>query len=204
MEKRRALRSDAGTSNAKRNKKPTTTPSVTDEKFAKEIAECLDLASAEQVKHLATHLVMQLHKTSGVAAAKKATASFRKTINDTTNNHKQKLSGDWKFSKGTMCISTNFKYVSSMVYDGNYLEVDLELTSSPGTTPLIYEGDIDGWDSSMRDFNAKLTIDYNPDSDTIDGELEVSPADESSNEVHWMNGADGGGGTFTAVRDKKP
>jgi len=164
--------------------------------WAKELDEKIGHATKDQVANLAKNMFRELWKTAGEEAAVAVTSPFRKTI-QADKKRNQNMDGKWKFEKGELNIEKGMKE-ASCYYDCNEV-YDLQLTSSIAENPLVYEGSIDSWGCCSDSFDATLRITYDPDSDTIAGDLAVEPC---RNVEYGPDDAFGGEGSFTATRTK--
>lgn len=145
-------------------------------------------ASREEVESLTKDLFRELWEHSGKDAAVAASAPFWKKIKENGNNN-QKLQGTWILdNKGTLTIHDKLE---SGIYRSSSVDVEeLHLESSKSVDLLVYVGDADRWEHCRDDFVVKLKIGFNPDDDTIKGDIEVSSFRPYNPDDHTINGID--------------
>ena len=152
-------------------------------------------SSRDHVESLTKDLFRELWKHSGQDVAVAASAPFRKTIaengnNDSNDNNDSKLQGTWILSndKGSLTIDDTLECGSLQSLSVDVEELHLE--SSKSAERLVYVGDADSWEHCHDDFVVTLKIRYNPDDDTINGDIEVSSLRELNPDDYTINGID--------------
>jgi len=146
-------------------------------------------ASRDQVESLTKDLFRGLWKHADQDAAVAAAAPFWKKITENDNNN-SRLQGTWILDndKGTLTIDDTLESGSFQSLSVGVEELHLE--SSKSAESLVYAGGADRWEHCRDDFVVTVKAKYNPDNDTISGDIEVSSFRELNPDDYTINGID--------------